>query len=104
MSFQSTLTISFKTKIKPVYYADNSLAYEGAPLPKKLAPYADKAVFRQSRRFGSYANSDLFEALLQREVKRLGVPAYLKVGALPDCVTIELGFLATVTINIPDSI
>jgi hypothetical protein len=96
------LTITFKTKIKPVHYADDSLAYKGFPLPKTLARYADRQAFRQSKRFGSYANSDLFEALLAREVKRLGVPAYIKLGSVPACVTIEPGFMSTVTISIPE--
>jgi hypothetical protein len=98
------LTIVFKTKIKDVFYADDTLAYSGAPMPKRLAPYADKSAFRASKRFGSYANSGLFENLLQREIKRLGIPAYLKIGSLPVCVTINPGFLATVTIHIPEEI
>jgi hypothetical protein len=97
-------TITFKVKIKPVYYADNSLAYEGAPLPKQLARYADKTAFRRSHRFGAYSNSDLFESILLREIKRLGVPSYLKIGKTPECVAIEPGFLATITITIPDEI
>ena len=96
------LTITFKGKVKPVYFIDGSLAWEGLPLPKKLSPYANKSAFRTSKRFGSYANSDLFESILQREIKRLGVRDYLRIGSLPDCVTIELGFLATVTITIPE--
>jgi hypothetical protein len=98
------LAITFKTKIKPVYFADETLAYEGFPLPKSLARYADRAAFRQSKRFGIYANSDLFESILSREIKRLGVPNYIKLGSLPDCVTIEPGFMATVTIVIPGQI
>jgi hypothetical protein len=98
------LTITFKTKVKPVYFADGSLAYEGFPLPKSLARYADRAAFRQSRRFGSYANSDLLEAILLREIKQLGVPSYVKLSELPDCVAVEHGFMATVTITIPDQI
>ena len=96
------LAITFKAKFKPVCYVDGSLAHEGAPVPKQLAPYADKDAFRRSRRFGFCANSDLFESVLQREMKRLGVPDYLKLGHLPECVTVELGFLSTVTIAIPD--
>ena len=96
------LTITFTVKMKPVYFVDGSLAWEGAPLPKKLASYADRDAFRQSRRFGAYANSDLFESILQREVKRLGVSSYLKLGQLPECVTVETAFMSTVTIAIPD--
>ena len=99
-----TLCIVFKTKIKDVFYADGALAYSGAPLPKKLAQYADKPAFRTSKRFGGYANSDLFENMLQREIRRLGIPPYLKIGALPGCVTIEPGFLATITIHIPEEV
>lgn len=96
------MQIVFKTKFKPVRYVDGSRAHEGASLPKQLSPYADKDAFRRSRRFGSYANSDLFESLLQREMKRLGVPGYLKLGQLPECVTVETGFMSTVTIHISD--
>lgn len=98
------LTVTFRAKPD---------AWGRIVVPTLTRSHCDMNAFRQSRAFGSYANSDLFVALLTRSVTRLCPDVlytakgerrhYINVDALPTGVSIQRGsLLATVTLNLPD--
>lgn len=94
--------IQFKTKVKTAYNADDTVAFRFIDIPKITRNHCDMAKFRNSRKYGHYANSDLFPAMLGGIMAELGLREWVKVGELPDCVSIDTsGFLAVVSINVP---
>jgi hypothetical protein len=95
--------IRFKTKPETIYNLDDSPAYTELKVPAITARHCDMPAFRTHPRFGGYANSDLFPALLKRELGKLGIPVggYLRLDELPDQVSVDTSkFLATVTITL----
>jgi hypothetical protein len=96
-----TLNITFKAKIRTARYADDTFAYEYIQVPAMKRHYCDMGKFRNSPKFGAYANSDLFLSMLERTVERAGVKKSQRMDLLPSCVSIDRsGFLAEVTISI----
>ena len=102
-----TCIITFKAKRKRTeYHGHPELHSEYIDVPKIERKHCDMNAFRRSSKFGSYANSDLFSAILKRELKALGIGDRLKFEdqfgryEIPACVTIVPGFLDTVTITI----
>lgn len=94
--------IQFKAKVKTAYNVDDTIAFQFIPIPKITRNHCDMAKFRQSRKYGHYANSDLFPAMLGRIMGELGLREWVKLGELPDCVSIDTsGFLAVVSISVP---
>lgn len=94
-------SVTFKAKIDDIHFADGSLAYRMLKVPALKRNHCDMSAFRSHRKFGSYANSDLFPAMLARAVKDAGVGAVIKLNSVPPCVTIDAsGFLASVTIDL----
>ncbi len=56
--------------------------------------------FNADRRFSYYTNSDLFPAILGREVSRAGIPSRLFLDSVPDCVSVvSRSFLLTMRIE-----
>lgn len=93
--------ITFKRKVEKIYNYDDTLAYEGFNIPRITRNHCDMNAFRQHKRYGAYANSDLFEGMINRAVKQL-LGDYIKISdPLPEGVTIDAtGFLVVVTINV----
>jgi hypothetical protein len=97
------LTIQFRAKIVTIYYTDDTIAYRRIKIPSIARHHCDMNAFRRSRKFGAYANSDLFLAMVTRALKENGIANFLRMGALPEGVAVdESGFLAGVTITLPD--
>jgi hypothetical protein len=92
--------IQFKAKVEKIYNMDNTLAYERIKVPAITHNHCDMAAFRSHADFGGFANSDLFSNMIKRALSKQEVPAYIKLDSLPDCVTVEHGFLAKVTISL----
>lgn len=100
-----TLKIQFKAKQRTVHNMDNSIHYVKIDVPKITRNHCDMHAFRVSRRFGGYANSDLFLGMIRGELKRLGIGEIVKLDNVPDSMTVDgTGFLSVVTILVPDSI
>lgn len=94
------MNITFKAKVRKVYNHDDTLAYQYVPVPKITRNHCDMHAFRTSKRFGSYANSDLFLGMLARYLRERQIPKELRLDQLPDGVTVDdSGFLAVVTIS-----
>jgi len=86
-------TVTFKARIKQ--------GCVNVPVIKRR--HCDMIAFRSSSKFGSYANSDLFQQYLHRELRRAGVGARLYLDCLPDCVEVDdSNFLAVFTITLPE--
>jgi hypothetical protein len=95
--------IQFKAKPKKVEYSDGTLASHYYQVPAKLtSSHCDMNAFRSSSKFGAYANSDLFQAILKRELRKLGIADRIDLlKALPGGVTVNSeGFLHVVTIEL----
>lgn len=95
------LTITFRAKPETIWRGEEKLVR--VKVPEITSRHCDMHAFRISRRFGNYANSVLFPALLKRAL--VHVPAYLyHPSTLPDGVQIDAtGFLWTVTITLPET-
>jgi hypothetical protein len=92
-------TISFKTKVRNVFNADETLAYQIVAVPTLTRSHCDMAAFRKHSKFGAYANSDLFPNLLAK-LKRERLGDHIRLDRIPDGVAIDTsGFLAIVTVD-----
>ena len=98
--------IEFKAKPVVVYNVDDTVAYTYIPVPAFTRAHCDMGAFRQHRKFGSYANSDMFLGMLRR-IRDDAFPwsvngsKAIKLDAVPDGVTVDTsGFLARVSIDV----
>lgn len=98
----NALTVTFKTK--PVRYQDlgDLQYYDYIKIPKITRNHCNMAAFRTSKRFGGYANSDLFPAMINGAVKKIIPKGKFRTDQTPEGVTIEPGYLSTVTITLED--
>jgi len=93
--------ITFKARIETIRNADDTIAYERIKVPRLDKQHCDMRRARNHPRLGSYANSDLFPAMLRRMATARGVIPYIRLDQLPDGVSVDAaGFLATVTIDL----
>ncbi len=95
--------VSFRGKVEQIYNPDNTLAYERIKVPKVVRRHCDMDAFRQHARFGGFANSDLFHAMINGFLRRqLGIGDYIRLDQVPAAVAVDRSaFLAAVTITIP---
>ena len=91
--------ITFKAKIRHVYNADGSHAFDYVPVPTLTRSHCDMNAFRSHPKFGPLANSDLFPNVLSR--LRAGIGERIKLSHIPANVIVDAsGFLAVVTIAV----
>jgi len=95
-------TIEFKGKVKKVYNMDDSLAYEYIKIPALKKNHCDMAAFRSHKKYGGFANSDLFQNILARIKKQVfGNNSELKLSAIPENVKVNnSSFLAVVSFEV----
>jgi hypothetical protein len=96
-----TCTITFKAKVVERRFVEGELASRKIKIPRLTLQHCSVQAFRTSKRFGAYANSALFPAVLARAlrddfkiVECIDLRAPLPAGVTVD----ETGFLARVTI------
>jgi len=93
--------ISFKTKIRQVYYPDDSPAYRVAAVPVLKRAHCDMAAFRQHPKWGGFANSNLFPGILARIRRDVFGGESIRMDRIPVGVTVdESGFLATISAEV----
>lgn len=93
--------ITFRAKPETIWKHDDTPDYRRVKVPAIQRRHCDMHAFRSHPQFRSYANSDLFAALIGRHFKAAGIGEWLRLDQLPPCVTVdESGFLAAVTIQI----
>lgn len=95
------LTVTFRAKPQSVQDFQTLQFRDVVYIPKIKKNHCSMSAFRISKAYGCYANSDLFENMIRGTVKKM-VGDYIILDNLPDSVTVEDGFLKTVTITIPD--
>lgn len=95
------MQIKFKAKMQTMHDMDDTPLYDYIEVPTFKRSHVDMNAARQHPKYGSYANSDLFPAMLAR-IRRelLDGRAYLHLDQLPENVTVTPGFLHTVTIKV----
>ena len=95
--------IQFKTKIKRTCLIEGQEDKQRSfiQVPKIGTHHCDMPAFRSHKKYGSYANSDLFSAILQRDLARILDYGKIYLDAIPECVTVDTSsFLTVVTITI----
>lgn len=95
-------TITFKAKAQELLNADGSTAYRYIPVPQFKRSHCDMQAFRNHPKFGSYANSDLFPAMLSRIRRELVAGELgLRFDRLPANVQVNgKGLLTEVTVTV----
>lgn len=92
------MKIEFKGKIQTVYNMDDTIAYHYIHVPELKRNHVDMNAARRHRKYGAYANSDLFPAMLVRIRKDKFKNGILKLNAIPEGVSVDTsGFLAKVS-------
>jgi hypothetical protein len=95
--------ITFKGKVKRVFTPEGALAWQYIAVPALTRNHCDMNAFRQHPKFGSYANSDLFPAMLARIAKDVfgDDGKTLRLDRIPKGVAIDTrNFLATVSFDV----
>jgi hypothetical protein len=93
-------TIEFRGKTETVHNMDGTVAWVQIKVPKLERRHCDMAAFRQHKRFGGVANSDLFPSILARIARDAAPNGYLRLDRVPANVAIDQsGFLAVVRIE-----
>jgi hypothetical protein len=94
--------IQFRAKVTDLFYVSGESAGKRIQVPTLKRCHCDMREFRQHPKYGSYANSDLFEGMLRGIRSSLfGESGVLKLDSIPDGVTVDTsGFLAQVTIEV----
>ena len=95
-------TITFKGKLETVEYVDGTLAYTGIKIPVLKKSHCDMQAFRIHAKYGHYANSDLFPAILKGIKKEIfGTSEILKMESIPEGVRVDTsGFLCKVSFDV----
>lgn len=95
--------VRFKGKVRTARFTNNALNYDYIQVPELDRKHCDMDAMRNHPKPGSFANSDLFKAMLQREKRRVfgNLSTQLKLNAIPEGVTVDTsGFLAVVTFDV----
>lgn len=91
------MKIEFKGKVQAVYNMDDTIAYQFIHVPELKRNHVDMIAARKHRKYGYYANSDLFPAMLAGIRKEKFKNGMLRLDAIPAGVTVDTsGFLAKV--------
>ena len=95
-------TIRFKAKLQRASYVDGTQARDMIQCPVLDRKHCDMSAFRKHRKYGGYANSDLFPGMLRRIRSDLfGDYGVVHLDREYAGVSVDTsGFLAVVTIEI----
>lgn len=95
--------IHFRAKVETVRYVGNAHPpYSFVKIPALDRKHCDMNGFRSHPKYGPWANSDMFPAMLKRIRRDIaGDAGIIKLDSIPANVAIDdSGFLATVTIEV----
>lgn len=97
-------TVKFKAKTETISIIDAGQVIPGrtvVKVPKFRHHHCDMAAFRQHKRIGDFANSDMFLSMVDRGARALGVKGFLDIDNPPTGVMVDTsGFLAVVTFEL----
>lgn len=92
--------VTFRAKVKDWKYVDGTSAGKRLEVPALNRGHCDMSAFRQHAKYGIWANSDMFESILNKAVKTL-LGEQLKLDRVPAGVNVDTsGFLATVSFEL----
>ena len=94
--------ISFKAKKQDIQDLRDKTWRSSVRVPRIKKSHCDMSAFRKHKRFGSYANSDLFENMINGHIRKLIPDGFIRLDELPPGVEVFAGFLVTVNIEIPE--
>ena len=95
--------IQFKAKAEDFWYAgEDAPRYRRVKVPTLGRKHCDMHAFRTHAKYGAYANSDLFPAMLARiKRERFGNGGYIRLDAVPEGVQVDTsGFLVSVSFDV----
>lgn len=94
--------IQFRAKVTELFFVSGESAGKRIQVPTLKRCHCDMREFRQHPKWGSYANSTLFEGILREiRAKHFGGSGVLKLDSIPEGVAVDTsGFLAQVTIEV----
>lgn len=95
--------IQFRAKVRTLHYVDDKYPpYSVIDVPQFKRSHCDMHAFHMHPKYGAYANSDLFPAMLRRiRADRFMKRDYFRLDAVPEGITVDTsGFLATVTFDV----
>lgn len=93
--------IKFKGKVQSVYNMDDTLAFQYIQVPVLDRKHCDMGAMRKHPKYGSYANSELFNGMLSGIRKTVFGREMLRLDGIPDGVTVDTsGFLAVVSFEV----
>lgn len=96
--------ISFKAKTQEIQDLRDKTWRSSVRVPRIKKSHCDMEAFRRHKRYRAYANSDLFEGMINGYVKRLFPDGWVRLDELPPGVEVFAGFLVTVNIEIPEEV
>lgn len=100
MKTETGATITFKGKVETLRYINDTIASVRIKVPTLERRHCNMDAFRKHSKYGAYANSDMFPAMLAR-IKREKLGDFIKMDAIPEGVTVDqTGFLAVVTLTV----
>lgn len=92
--------IQFRAKVETIYNMDETVAYRRVKVPTLTRSHCDMNAFRSHKKYGSYANSDLFPGMLKR-IKADRTGDYIRLDRVPEGVTVDTsGYLAYVAFDV----
>ena len=95
--------ITFKAKAEDFWLAgEEAPRYQTVKIPALKRSHCDMAAFRVHKKYGSYANSDIFPQILKNiRTEIFGHCLYLRLDQPPPGVVIDTsGFLVTVQFDV----
>lgn len=92
------MNITFKAKLdeRQKFIGDDIMLVKGYYIPKIKRSHCDMAAARASKKYGAYANSDMFERIVQRDV----AAKYGDFIALDYAAVVKRGFLDEITLTL----
>ncbi|MFT6906994.1 MAG: hypothetical protein ACJAS1_003668 [Oleiphilaceae bacterium] len=96
-------TITFKTKVLECsYMGEDNVDHLYINVPKLKRSHCNMAEFRSHKKYGGFANSDLFENMLARIRSSIcNINGSLRLDSLPGNVVVDQSkFLVKVTVTV----
>ena len=96
------MIIEFKSKPSEhcIIVDGKAVIVYGVKVPVIKRSHCDMNLFRNSKTFGSYANSDLFLSMLARFMRENKVVKVVDIENPPSYCTVKKGFMSVVSIDL----
>jgi hypothetical protein len=93
--------IQFKAKKHSVSTIEGEVIYHYVTVPNFSRSHCDMNAFRFHKKYGAYANSDLFKSILLKIRKEVFPSGMLKLNQIPEGVFVDdSGFLTVISFEV----